>query len=167
MRWMLLLIMPLAILLLGPASGSAQEIPVTVTLQTGNNAVTAVEFPDIAPGRRFLRPPNGAKQYLVGFLAPDGQGDYRTTVVYYTGGEGAHTAVIQFDREASCQEPGVTEGVIQRIACAVVDRGAALTCAAIYSGMNSPPAECTGTYRCVRCPPSGTKMCGANPVCAG
>ena len=41
MRWTLMLVVPLIMILVAPTPGSAQEVPVTVTLQTGNNAVTA------------------------------------------------------------------------------------------------------------------------------
>jgi hypothetical protein len=125
--------------------------------------VTAVEFPDIAPGERFLRPDSGEVQYLVGSLGPDRAGNYQTRVVYYTGNHGSHWDVVTFRGEATCKE-GTTEGTIWRIACAVVKGGEALACSAMYSGMQAPPEVCTGTYACIRCN-GGVKVCGSNPEC--
>jgi hypothetical protein len=169
MRWLLSLVVPLVLLLVQAADAGAQDnpvtgrIPVTVTLDAATN-VTAIEFPDLAPDERFLRPDSGQIQYLVGLLAPSRDGRYQTEVVYYTGNHGRHWDVVVFQREAVCAEPGVTEGTIQRIACSVVKSGEALACSATYDRMNEPPEVCTGTYSCIRCA-GGVKICGANPDC--
>lgn len=164
MRWQLALLVPLALLLFQATEGVAQGVPVTVTLMAENNAVTAVEFPDIAPETRFDRPATGRIQYLVGLLAPDSSGQYSTRIRYYTGG-GSHTKTVFFASEATCKRPpGATEGNIDRIACSVLENGAGVVCAATYDMMANPPATCVGTFGCIQC--AGVKVCGANPQCA-
>jgi len=163
MRWLLSLVVPLALLLVQAADAGAQGIPVTVTLDATTN-VTAVEFPDIAPGVTFQRPASGQIQYLVGLLVSAADGRFRTQVVYYRGNHGKHWDVVVFQRDAICAEPGATEGTIQRIACSVVKGGEAVACSATYDRMNDPPAVCTGTYSCIKCP-GGVRVCGASPDC--
>jgi hypothetical protein len=168
--WLRFTLIVSVLLLFGyPTEGAAQDrdpphVPVTVTLMAANNAVTAIEFPDLLPGRIFERPAEGRIQYFVGLLSADEDGRFRTRVTYYTH-KGEHTKKAVFQSEATCIEPeGATEGSIDRIACSVVEDGAGVVCSATYDMMEDPPRDyCIGTYACVNC--RGVKVCGANPSC--
>ena len=161
MRWKLSLALPLLLLLFQATDANAQQVPVTVTLAAENQAISAVQFPDISPAT-FDKPLTGQVQYYVGMLNQTA-GEYRTTIRYRTGGAW-HSGEIIFAKNATCTEAAQPVGIVERIACAVVEHGAGFVCSAVYTKMANPvKPKCTGTYACTRC--GNVKVCGSNPQC--
>jgi hypothetical protein len=146
------------------------EVPLTITMpaKADPGPVDSVRVSwSGASDPEIIRREDERTQFLVGSI-PLGDDPVTFTVEFWHG-PGANppkdSPDITFAKEAVCSD-GPGEGTIDRIACAVVQKGGdKLICTATYAGMATPPDTCTGTYACVKCS-SGTRVCGSNPDCA-
>ena len=169
MRWKLSFAVPVLSLLFLATSCDAQTtrpetVPLTVTIPDSleRHPVTGVGFPSVSD--TVYRPTDVRTQYLVGDVGPFVDGRYRIISHVHVGAGGKFFEdTVYVQKEATCDNSDETEGIIERIACSVVQRGVGLVCSATYSRMEKPPEICTGTIACRKC--GEVRVCGAGSQC--
>jgi hypothetical protein len=180
MRWKLVLAVPAMLLIVNATIATAQDVPVTVTLEPDHPiySVTLYDHVNNSLGATVFRPDTGkAVQTFVGTLTLNSATNrFDMTAEVVIGGadntvaKGAPSKkrkkepkyAFSFGPEDHCPT-GATNSAV-RIACSAVKHGAGLVCTAFYQHADlGTPGDTCGSHACVYC--QRIKVCGANPVC--
>ena len=172
MRWKLSFAVPVLSLLFMATACNAQDnredpppVSLTVTLLPAG-----VQHPPLWVGfvlgqdTVWYEPPDTVRtQYLVGDV-PYVDGSYEVIALHQVAGHGKiRGATLYVQPEATCNNTAETKSVLERIACAAVERGVGVICSGDYTNSDKPPELCEGTINCVSC--GSTRVCGAGAQC--
>ena len=183
MRWITVLAASVVLVVTTAPFATAQEVPVTVTLES-MPPIACVSFFDHTGkqiGEEVCRPEDGgdAVQTYVGNLQLNGSTNrYDMSAQVQLGGSSSaepgerpkpkkdkeERYAFSFGPVDEC--PAATKNKALRIACSAVKHGSTLVCAAVYETPDSfgePMKSTCGSHACEYC--GRIKVCGSDPQC--